>query len=144
MLYKLKSKKHFIFMVIIGVIFFVFGVFYYRILPEEAHNLSMLSGMFSGFGGAFIAMGVINLIRLRLISPEKLKIEENERNDERNIQLLRISYTMAEVSSIFLFAIMAFIFIWLDYKIPAFISMGALFINAAVMLISYHVYSKRM
>lgn len=139
-----KSKNHFIIILFIGVISFVFGTLYYRILPDEAHNLSMLSGMFSGFGGAFIAVGLINLVRLKVTSPEKLRRKENEKNDERNVQVLRAAYTTAEVGAIILFSVMTFVFVWLDYKVPAFICVGALYVNAAIFLISYHIYNKRM
>ena len=50
------------------------------------------------------------------------------------------NYTVASV----LFAIMAFVFLWLDYKIPAFISVGALYVQLLAFFIAYKHFSSKM
>lgn len=73
-------------------------------------------------------MGGIKVIKYRRISSEKLKKEEIELSDERNIQRLRAANSVANASATIIFLIMAFIFVTLNYIVPAFIAIGAMLI----------------
>lgn len=139
-----KSNKFWAALVVIGVITFIFGVVCNKSIPNDANNLNMLMGMFSGMGGAFIAIGIVKLIHYKRTSVARLKEEEIELNDERNIQILRIAYTVANTTATVLFVIMAFVFLWLNYKIPAFISIGALYIQILAFFISYKYFNNKM
>lgn len=101
-------------------------------------------GMFSGLGGAFTAIGIVKLIHYKRTPPTKLKEEEIELNDERNIQILRISYSVANVTATVLFVVMAFVFVWLDYRIPAFISIGAIYIQMLAFFIANKYFKGKM
>lgn len=140
----IKSNRFWTTLVAIGFITLIFGVVVYKDLPDSEHNMSMLMGMFSGLGSAFMAIGIVKLIHYRRTPAEKLKQEEIELKDERNIQILRIAYTIANTTATILFGLMAFIFVWLDYRIPAFISIGALYIQIITFFISYKYYNKKM
>jgi len=139
-----KSNRYWGTMVVIGIVTLVFGVVFSKSFPEDAHNMHMLMGMFSGLGGAFTVVGIIKLIRYKKISVEKLKEEEIELKDERNIQVLRAAYSIANKAASFLFVIMAFLFAWLDYITPAFISIGALYIQILAFFIAHKYFNRKM
>lgn len=128
----------------IGVLSLVFGILFNINLPEEAHNLSMLSGMLSGIGATFISISIFGIIRLKTSSKEKLKAEEIEQKDERNVQILRKSYTLVAVSSLFLFIAITFLFLALDYMIPAFIAIGCIYAEIVIFFISYKIIALKM
>lgn len=139
-----QKKIVWIVLMILGLFIMVFGIVFHRYLPEDTHSLSMLSGMCTGLGGAFLVISAIRLIAYKIKSPEQLKQEEIELKDERNIQILRISYTMVALISILLFASMTFLFLALDFLIPALVAVGGLTIDMIVFLITYSIYSKKI
>lgn len=140
----IKSKKYWTGLTIIGVITIIFAQICENLFPSNADNFNMLMGMFSGLGVAFSAVGVIKLIHYRRTPEEKLKQEEINRKDERNVEILRISGTVSNGASSILFAVIAFVFVFLNYKIPAIICIAALYVQILVFLISYGYYNKKM
>lgn len=140
----INSKKHWYMLIVIGIVTLIFGVVCFKNLPHDAQNINMLMGMFSGLGGAFTAIGVIKLIHYKRTPAEKLKKEEIELKDERNIQILRIACSVANTVATVLFALMAFIFVWLDYRIPAFISIGAMYVQVLAFYIAYKYFNAKM
>ena len=140
----IKSNKYWVSLLIVGIVSLVFGVVGYKNDLALSSNGDMLLGMFSGMGGAFIVIGVIKLLHNKFASAAKLKEEIINMNDERNIQILRAAYTIANVASTVMFAVMAFVFVWLDYRTPAFIAVGAIWIQLIVFLISYSYFNKKM
>lgn len=140
----IKNNKFWGVLIVVGLVSLVFGIVANSMIPDDARNLSMFTGMFVGAGSAFIGIGVVKLVRLKTVSPEKLKQEEIELNDERNIQILRISYTIANATATIIFAIMAFCFVFLNYIIPALVSVVAIYVQLAAFLIAHKYYSKKM
>ena len=128
----------------VGVVSFLFGIISALFLPSEEGNINMLMGMFTGFGGGIIGVAVVNFIRIKTFSPEKLKKQEIAIKDERNVQLMRISFTISSTAATILFSLLAFIFVFLNYRIPAFISVGALYIQQICFFIAYKYFSKKM
>ena len=122
----------------------VFSAVSYRMLPHDADNLSILMGMFTGLGGFFVVFGIARLVRSKTASPEKLKQQEIERTDERNIQITKAAYTIACATATVLFIVMAFVFVFLDYRTPAFISIGAMYVQLIAFYLAYRYHSKRM
>lgn len=47
-----------------------------------------------------------------------------EQNDERNIAITRAAFTVSAVAAILLFAILAFVFVALGYRIPSYLCIG--------------------
>lgn len=129
---------------VVGLITAVFGIVWTKNLPGEAHNLNMLAGMFAGLGSALAFLGAMWLVRLRIVSPEKLKLERIEQNDERNVQIRRIAYTVASNAATLLFAALAFVLLWLNYQIPAILSIGAMYLHFIVFLIASRVAARRV
>lgn len=141
---KYYNKSTLSIMLIAGVVSLVFGIVSVNMTSENAHNLVMLSGMFVGFGGALTAIGIFRLVRMKISSPEKLKNDEIKRTDERNIQIIRTAAVAAETAAVVLFAIMAFLFVWLGYRTASFISIGAMYVNQLVYFIARRVVSTKM
>ena len=139
-----KSNQYWMTLLVVGTISLVFGVVGYKCGLVLSDNGDMLLGMFSGLGSALIVIGVIRLLHNKFSSAQKLKEEEINLKDERNIQILRAAFTFANGASTILFAVMAFVFIWLGYRIPAFIAVGALWIQVIAFFISYAHYNKIM
>lgn len=139
-----KEKKVWWMITIVGIISLVFGIVCYKGLPADAHNMSMLMGMFTGLGSAFVVIGIVKLIHYKRTPADKLKIEQIELNDERNIQVLRGACTIANTVATILFAVMAFVFVALGYRIPAFISIGAMYIQLLVFIIGYRYFNSKM
>jgi len=140
----MKSNRIWTTLVVVGIISFIFGIVGNIGVPDEADNISMLMGMFTGVGSAFVAIAIFKLIHYKRTSVVKLKQEEIELKDERNIQILRIACSVSNTTGYVLFAIMAFVFVALDYRIPAFICLGALYVQVLVYFISYKYYCGKM
>ena len=140
----IKGEKYWRILIVIGFISILFGIISKGMIPKNIHNLSMFSGMITGLGGAFLGIGAYKLIGLRTKSQKRLKEEEIELNDERNIQILRISYTVANVTATVILVIMSFVFVFIDYIIPAFISIAGIYIQLMAFLLAYKHYSKKM
>jgi hypothetical protein len=140
----IKSNKFWLTLVGVGIVTFIFGIVGTIRITDATNNLDMLMGMFTGLGSAFTAIGIVKLIHYKRTSDVKLKQEEIELKDERNVQILRVAGSVANAIASALFAIMAFVFVFLDYKIPAFICLGALYVQVLVFFISYKYYSSKM
>lgn len=140
----LKSNRYWFTLLIVGMISLLFGVVGYKSGWSSTGNEEMLLGMFTGLGAAFAATSIFRLLRRKFSSAEKLKQEEIDLKDERNIQILRVAYTVANTAASLLFAVLTFVFVWLDYRVPAFITIGALWIQAIVFFLAYIYFSKKM
>ncbi|MGV8984226.1 hypothetical protein [Clostridium sp.] len=140
----MKSNKFWLTLVCVGVITFIFGIVCTIRITDATDNINMLMGMITGLGSAFTAIGIVKLIHYKRTSDVKLKQEAFELKDERNIQILRVAGSVANATASGSFAIMAFVFVFLDYKIPAFICLGALYVQLLVFFISYKYYSSKM
>jgi len=104
----------------------------------------MLMGMFIGFGAALFVVGVIGLIRLRLMPAEKRRQMEIEKNDERNNMIHAFTFQATAIAAMFCMAVMAFLFIGLGYTVPANIVAGAIYVVLFTMIIASRVYRKKM
>lgn len=139
-----KSNKYYKILVLVGITTLVLGAIIFKRISAEGHNVSMLKGMFTGAGVSITAIGIVKLIQNRMSPEEKLKAKEIELKDERNIELLRISYSVASTVATILFAILGFIFVAMDYIVPGLISIGAMYIQLFAFFIAYKYYNNRM
>lgn len=131
-------------LVVAGVVAVCFGLWYAKITPEETHHLQMLAGMFTGMGCAFLAVGIINILRCRFGSAEKRKQREIERTDERNVQIMRYAMSIAAVGAVFFFAALIFVFTALNYILPSMLVLAGIYVQLAVFLAAYRILNKRM
>lgn len=139
-----KSTKYQIVSLAVGAISFLFGIIGHYNNFATSGNESMLLGMFTGFGAAWIILGIIFLLRNKFMSKEKLKQEQINLKDERNVQIYRASFANANTACTVLFALMAFLFVGLGYRVPGLIAVGALWVQTVVFLVSHFYYSKKM
>lgn len=139
----LKSRNGAYISLLIGVVLAALGVLGVLLDVARASNHVMFLGMLVGVGAVFIGGGIFTLFRARF-APEKLREDEINRRDERNIQVTRASYAVSNTAAALLFGIMAFVLVLLDYITPALIAVGALCVQALVSAIAYHVFNKRM
>ena len=138
------NKKLLSAMVIIGVVSLFFGIIFARSLSEEESSLMMLAGMFTGLGCGIIAVAVFYWVRSKVLSPEKLKQKEIEKNDERNVQISRASFTVVAVTSNLTFAVLAFVLIGMGYMVPSLIMVGCIYLQLAIFLIASKIISRKM
>jgi len=131
-------------MVAVGIVSAAFGIVKYRFLPDDAHNLSMLTGMFTGLGSALSFSGLFLLVRQWFTPAEKRRQEEIERNDERNQLITALAFQASAIVSILCMGVMAFVFVGLGYPIPAYIVIGGLYVQLAAMLLAKRIYLKKM
>lgn len=131
-------------MFVLGLISLVFGVAGELNHLTVSENSDMLLGMFTGFGATFVVISSLLFLRNRFVSAEKQKKDKINLTDERNIQIKQIAGTMTNVVSILLQASMAFVFVALDYRIPAFIVVGALLIQMIAYLLFNAYYNKKI
>lgn len=139
-----KKNKYWKVVLGVGIITLVFGLLATKSLDTDARNISMLKGMFTGLGTAFTVIGGIKLLQNKLSPEEKLRAKEIDLKDERNIQLTRISFSVSSTVATILFAAMAYLLVALDYIIPAFICIGAMYIQIFSFFIARRYYSKKM
>ena len=138
------KKKVNIFWIIVGIITIALGVTMSCMLSEEEHNLVRFAGMMSGFGCGVLGVGTVKLLRDKLSSKEKLKERQIEENDERNLLIIRSAYTVSACGAYILFAIMAFVFTFLgDFRATT-ISLAAMYIDIAVLVIARIVLQKKL
>lgn len=140
----IKKNKYYKILILVGITTMVFGFIIFSRITSQGRNLSMLKGMFQGAGAAIAGIGIVKLIQNRITPEEKLKAKEIELYDERNIQVLRVASAIASTVAIILFAILAFVFMGMNYIVPAFISIGAMYIQIIAFYIAYKYYNNKM
>lgn len=137
-------KRYWQALLVVGVVTFLFGILMHRNMTGISHNKSMLNGMIQGGGFALAAMGGFKLLQIKRSSLEQIKSREIELKDERNIELTRISLSISSSIATLLFAIMAFLFVAMDYIVPGLISIAAMYIQLISLFIAYKYYNKKM
>lgn len=131
-------------MVAVGIVSIVFSIYTYIGLPEDEHDLIMLMGMFTGFGAAFLVLGIINVIKTRRMTREQLKQEEIERNDERTVAVNGKAYTVSSIITSVFLAVSAFALVGLGYRVAAYIVIGGLYLQIISLLVATRYFQKRM
>jgi hypothetical protein len=140
----LKGTRSLVVLLFLGVVLATFGIVNEISLPDSAHNMSRLMGIFTGLGASFIAVGVVRIIHQARTAPEKLREEEIELKDERNIQILRGSYTVSNAAAALMFAILVIVFSAMGSITESYICLGALLLQQVIFLIANHYFKKKM
>ena len=145
MLCRTQHKKSvWIVVLVAGFVTGTFGVLTYFFLSEGNHAFDLLSGFCTGFGYFFFIVSIINLVKLKVCSPEKLKQDEIEWKDERNVQIMRLAFTIMALVSVFLLAALAVVCLLLGYSTPAWLAIGAIYLELLVFFVAYFILSRRM
>lgn len=137
-------KRYWQVLIVVGIVTFIFGVVLHKNMTGISPNMSMLNGMMQGAGFAIAIVGGFKLLQNKRTPLEKLKAKEIELNDERNIQLMRISLSISSTVATLIFGIMAFAFVAMNYIVPALISIAALYIQLISLFVSYKYFDKKM
>lgn len=144
-LYSRAQRKPFcLALLFIGLLSMVIGFVWHQYLTEDAHALQRAAGFLSGLGTGLTLLGAILLFRLRFISPEKIKQAEIEQNDERNIQIRRMAFTISSNVATALFAVLGFALLLMDYPVPSALCIGAMYVQFIVLFISSFVIRRRI
>lgn len=146
MLYKFVERKAklYVVMIIVGIVLGAFGVVKAITLPETAHIASRVMGMITGIGFSFACLGIIQLVRYRISTPEKLKLKQIEQYDERNIQITRIAYTISSLSATIMLVGLVFLFTIMGSITESYICLVAILIQSGIFISAYHYYRDKM
>ncbi len=139
-----RQPKSYVFYM--GILIFAVGLILNFLIPESSGALRSVPFLLTGFGAGIIGVGVVNLIRKKMLdnNPEKAKQYEIEEKDERNIRLREKAGYATWYTSLFMLAILSLTFIVLDYKIPCFIALGALMIHIVSLFVYIHIYNRKI
>ncbi len=139
------SKKLWFVLLLVGAVSLAFGLIGVLLNDEgQTGAVAMLMGMFTGAGGVLICLSIARLIYMAVVSPRKLKQEEIDLKDERNVQITRASLAVSSVAATLLFAVMTFVFVLLRYVAPALCMVGAMWVQAVVTMIAHGANSRKM
>lgn len=139
-----KNTRYYVMLLFVGVVLATFGIINQALLSESANNMSRVMGIFTGMGSAFVGVAIIKLVHQKRTSPEKLREEEIELKDERNVSILRNAYTTSSVAASIMFAILVILFSAIGSVMESYICLAALLIQQGVFLIAHRYYSKKM
>ena len=140
----LSSRPRLWIFTIVGFVSLIFSFITYYSQPVGADYYDMMAGMFAGFGVSLFAVGVIGLIRLRLMSAEKRRRIEIEINDERNKMILAFTFQATAIVAMLCMSVMAFLFVGLGYTVPAYTVAAAIYAVLLTMIVASRVYRKKL
>lgn len=139
-----QSGKFYALLTLLGLALIAAGAIWMHNMPEQSDNLDMFAGMIAGMGGSFACIGAYAMVRRRRATPETLRRERVEQTDERNVEIRHKAYAVSNMVGTLLFALLAFVFVWLDYRTPAFLCIAAMCVQTASMFIAIRVIGRRM
>ncbi len=139
-----RSTRFFVIFLFVGVVLAIFGIINAASLPESAHNMSRVMGIVTGVGTSFAGVSIVKLIHQKRTAPEKLREEEIELKDERNVQILRVSYTISNIAAAVMFAVLVVLFSTIGSITESYICLGALLIQQGIFLMAYRYFNKNM
>lgn len=139
-----KSTRSLVILLFLGVVLAAFGIINAITLPDTAHNMSRLMGIVTGIGGSFAGVSIVKLIHQMRTAPEKLREEQIELTDERNVQILRVSYSLTSAAAAVMFALLVIIFSAMGSITESYICLAALLLQQGIFMIAHRYYSQKM
>ena len=139
-----KQLKPYIFYV--GIVIFAIGLLLNFIVAESDGISQSLTSVLIGLGAGITGGGVAGILLKKTLknNPEKVKEYEIAEKDERNVRLREKAGYSAWYISVFMLAILSLIFLIFDYKLPCFITIGALFVQILSLFVFIYIYNKRL
>ncbi|MBE5801265.1 MAG: hypothetical protein E7319_03155 [Clostridiales bacterium] len=131
-------------MVALGIVSFAYGLLTFLIVQPEGQAFNTLLGMFTGFGFGIICVAIFYTIRSKVVPQKKLEQEEIERNDERNIAIVRTACTVGMIAASIVFVVLAFVLMSLGYRVPSFLCIGGLYVTFIATFIARKVLEGKM
>ena len=127
-----------------GLASILFGVTVYMNLPAGEPDLSMLMGMFSGVGAAFLAVSARGFFLNAMMTPEQKRQSEIDSKDERNILISRKAYVVSNVVTGAFFAVSSFILVGLGNRVAAYFCIGGMYLQIFSQALAQIYYKKKM
>lgn len=137
------GKKYFMVLGLLGLISLVIGIIMITRLSEDSHGADMAAGMLCGMGTCFIIIFIIRKVQEHFY-PEKVKKDEIEKSDERNIQVTRAAFTVLGTVAILYMTGMTLAMAFMDFIVGTYISIAGIYVCAISFFIAYRIYQKRM
>ncbi len=131
-------------MVTLGVVSFTYGLLTFLIVQPENSTANTLLGMFTGFGAGLLAVALVKTIRQKVVSPKKLEQEEIERNDERNVAILRTACTVGVTVAVGVMVVLAFVFMGMGLRVPSYLCLGGVYVTYISIWIAKKLLEKKM
>ena len=138
------SRQTTVVVLCIGIASLAFGLLSAFFALERGEEASRLSGMLTGFGFGILVVAAVKLIRIKMISKEKLEEEAINKQDERNIAITRMAGLAGFYTGGALMSVFVFLFTAMGYMTPAYICLAGLYVMAGAFVIAARVLSRRM
>jgi len=119
------------------ILSFIFSWYFSEFIDTRAIDF------ISGFGIAIMLVGLI-FILINRYSPEGVKQHEIEEKDERNIRIKEKAAYSSWYASLAIFGIIALTFIFLDFHIGAWITVGGAGLHRVCLEVFKLIYKKKM
>ena len=129
-----------------GIIVFVVGILLKFLFPASDGALHTLPFVLNGFGAGIVGVGVVTVLRKKVIDndPQKAKQYEINEKDERNIRIREKAGYATWYTTLFVLSAVSLIFVVLEYNVACFISLGALFIHIISLFVYIRKYDKKI
>lgn len=139
-----KQPKTYMFY--IGIIIFVIGLLLKFLIPESEGAMQSAPFVLTGFGAGIIGVGAAGIFRKKVFdkNPEKAKKYEIAEKDERNIRLREKAGIASWYSTLFVLAILSLVLLILDYALPCFLIIAAMFIHIISLFVYIIIYNKKI
>ena len=131
-------------LLICGLVSILFGVVAYKSLPAEEHSLIMLTGMFSGVGTAFFAVGVRGFVLNKKLTPEQKRQAEIDSKDERNVMITGKAYIISSVVTSAFFVISSFVLVGLGNRVAAYFCIAGMYFQVISRALAQIYYRKKL
>jgi len=131
-----SNNKLFVFLVALGIALAAAG-FIVGSLTEDEELSGRLAGFGSGFGISILAAAIVNFVKLKR-NPNIAKEQEINAKDERQIKISEKSALSAFFITMFSLLAAIFVYIFLGFYIPLWITIGLLLIHVISFKIFLH------
>ena len=129
---------------VLGIISFLYGLITFIVVQPEGKAANTLLGMFTGFGFGILMVGIRTLIHNKRATKEQLEQEEIDRNDERNVMILRTACTCGMAAALFVLMVLAFVFMGMGLITPSYLCIGGMYVAILTTVIARKILEKKM
>ena len=140
----LPEKKNTKVMLFIGIAMMVAGAVLAFLLPEEAHWQTKAAGVISGCGFAFTVMAAAIVIRRKRMGEARANDSELAMTDERGIAVAYRAQSVTAIAAILGIIAIMLVALFRGDALYMQLCVALCFVVAAVKLIAWHIYNRKM
>ena len=129
---------------VLGIISFLYGLITFIVVQPEGKAANTLLGMFTGFGSGILLVGIRTLIHNKRATKEQLEQEEIDRNDERNIMILRTACTCGMVAAMIVLIVLAFVFMGMGLLTSSYLCIGGMYVAILTTVVARKILEKKL